>query len=180
MKKLSLVLTFLVITIFLNGCLTFKSVRYEVMKNGGDAGTVVVEIYDIRTDAKDNEELEADKEYLFNFALESQQFVDDMKNEGKNIIHREMYKSEGKLNARILYKYDTINSVENIQYEKPYFYLTVNPTDSILSTNGQIISTGEYKRIIWDDSHSTLKFEMMREESMDGNLRSMSEFYINE
>ncbi len=164
-------------TILFSGCLTFNSISYEVHLNPDGDGTVNVLVYDIRSDAYNQKELEEDKKNLFDFLLKSENFVQQMKEEGKFISKRQLYIEDGKLNAKIEYAFDEINSVEGIVYESPYYFLTVAPSDSILSTNGQVMVSEDYKRIVWDNSIKVLKFKMFVSQTEGSSLTSMAQFY---
>jgi hypothetical protein len=67
-----------------------------------------------------------------------------------------------------------------MQYDEPYYYLTIPPDDSILSTNGQITRTKEYQRIIWDKSMKTLKFRMFSDDTNKNGLTSLAPYFLKE
>jgi hypothetical protein len=100
-----------------------------------------------------------------------------MKDEGKFITNRSLTIEDGKLNGKVEYSFDEINNVEGIVYESPYYFLTVAPTDSILSTNGQVMVAEDYKRIVWDNSITVLKFKMFVSQTEGSSLTSMAQFY---
>src|SRR5690606_33164375 len=95
----------------------------------------------------------------------------------KNITSREIIIEDGKLNGIVEYSFEEINNVEGIVYESPYYFLTVAPSDSILSTNGQVMVSDDYKRIVWDNSIKVLKFKMFVTKTEGSNLTSMAQFY---
>src|SRR5690606_2811936 len=121
-----------VLTILLNGCLTFNTISYEVHLSPDGDGTVNVFVNDIRSDSFNQKDLDEDKKNLFDFLLKSENFVKQMKDEGKNITSREIIIEDGKLNGIVEYSFEEINNVEGIVYESPYYFLTVAPSDSIL------------------------------------------------
>ena len=84
------------------------------------------------------------------------------------------------MNALINYEFTDISKVEGMQFDDPYYYLTISVEDSIVSTNGQIIKTAEYQRIIWDKSMSTLKFKMYSDDTDKDGLKSLAEYYLKE
>ena len=67
-----------------------------------------------------------------------------------------------------------------MQFEDPYYYLTIPVEDSIISTNGQITKTSEYKRIVWDKSIKTLKFKMYSDDTNRAGLTSLAPYYLKE
>jgi len=166
-----------VLTILLNGCLTFNTISYEVHLSPDGDGTVNVFVNDIRSDSFNQKDLDEDKKNLFDFLLKSENFVKQMKDEGKNITSREIIIEDGKLNGIVEYSFEEINNVEGIVYESPYYFLTVAPSDSILSTNGQVMVSDDYKRIVWDNSIKVLKFKMFVTKTEGSNLTSMAQFY---
>jgi len=177
MKKIIILSTFLGLSLLTNGCLIFHSVAYEIKppKNGTSSATVIVE--DIRTDALNSDELKMDKENLFDFMYKSDEFIDQMKDEGKTITSRELTVQDGKLYGKIFFNFDDIELVEGIVYEKPFYYLTIPPEDSVISTNGEIVVSGQHKRIIWDNTIEVLKFKMFSDDVESGNLVGMAEYF---
>ena len=135
-KKIIIIFSLLIL---LQGCLVFNSVSYEVKMENLTVGTVTIEISDIRSDAINSTELEEDKRQLFQELVKGEEFVFQMKDEGKNILERELYIYEGKLNGRVKYAFDDVSKVEGIVYQDPFFFITIPLEDSIISTNGEII-----------------------------------------
>jgi hypothetical protein len=177
MKTKTILTVFFVLIILLNGCLTFNTISYEVHLSPDGDGTVNVFVNDIRSDAFNQKELDEDKKNLFEFLLKSDNFISQMKDEGKFILSRELLLEDGKLNGKVEYSFNDITNVEGIVYESPYYFLTVAPTDSILSTNGQVMVAEDYKRIVWDNSITVLKFKMFVSQTEGSSLTSMAQFY---
>lgn len=177
MKTKKIITALFVLTILLNGCLTFNTISYEVHLSPDGDGTVNVFVNDIRSDSFNQKELDEDKKNLFDFLLKSENFVKQMKDEGKFISSRELFLEDSKLNGKVEYSFDEIINVEGIVYESPYYFLTVAPTDSILSTNGQVMVSDDYKRIVWDNSIKVLKFKMFVSQTEGRSLTSMAQFY---
>lgn len=177
MKSKILFIIHLIFTLSLTGCLTFNTISYEVHLSPDRDGTVNVFVSDIRSDAFNQKELDEDKKNLLDFLLKSDSFIQQMKDEGKFITNRSLKIEDGKLNGKVEYSFDEINNVEGIVYESPYYFLTVAPTDSILSTNGQVMVSEDYKRIVWDNSIKVLKFKMFVSQTEGSSLTSMAQFY---
>jgi beta-glucosidase-like glycosyl hydrolase len=164
----------------LSGCIVFNTVSYEVTYNEDGTGTVLVTIEDINSDAATKENLDEDVKSILEYGLKSQEFVNDQKTEGKNITTRNLVVERGKLNAIARYEFTDISKVEGMQFDDPYFYLTVPPEDSIISTNGQVTKKEEYKRIVWDKSIKTLKFKMYSDDTSREDLKSLAPYYLKE
>jgi hypothetical protein len=162
---------------FFNGCIVFKSVSYEITITEDIKGSSLVTIEDLSTDAATEEDLDNDKQIIFDYAYQSNEFLNDMNNEGKKIISRNLFVQENKLNALISYEFDNITDVEQIQFDDPYYFLTLSPEDSIISTNGQIFISDEYKRIVWDKSIKTLKFKIFNEDTDKPGIKSLAPYY---
>jgi hypothetical protein len=176
MKKLFLSLLTISFVILINGCLVFNKVTYTIQPHAKKGGTATVVFHDIKSDAIGNKEFDEDKNILFDFMLESDDFVTDMKQEGKKIKSRELFVEENKLNAKVSFAFDEISVVEGMQYQDGYYFLTIPVKDSILSTNGVVIPSKEHKRIIWDKSIKELKFEMLSDAATTG-LRELAPHY---
>lgn len=175
MKKYFLLIALL--SFLLNGCIVFKTVSYEITLTNDLEGTAIVTIEDISSDAKNEEELENDKNIVFNYAASSNDFIKDLESEGKKIISRNLFVQEGKLNAIVSYEFDDITKAESIHFDDPYYFLTLSPEDSIISTNGQVFENDEYKRIVWDKSMKTLKFKIFSEKTDLPNIKSLAPHY---
>ncbi|MEJ2196784.1 MAG: hypothetical protein P8X73_18265, partial [Ignavibacteriaceae bacterium] len=113
----------------------------------------------------------------FDYIYKSDEFVEQMKEEGKKIKSRELIVDEGNLNGIIIFDYDDIQLVEGIIYEEPFYYLTLSPEDSVISTNGELIKSDMHKRIIWDNSIKVLKFKMFSDKVEGQNLLGMAQYY---
>jgi len=172
-----LLLFFVTLTLLLQGCLLFRSVSYEIKLDSEKSGTVTVTVDDIRSTAANSKELNEDKDILFQFLERSEDFISQMKDEGKNITSREYYIINENLNGTIKYSFDDITKVEAIVYDEPFYYLTLALEDSVLSTNGEIVYSSEHKRIIWDNSMSTLEFSMFGEETSSKKFVGMAQYY---
>lgn len=161
----------------LTGCILFKSVSYEITIINDLKGNSFVTIEDISSDAMTEEELKNDKEIVFDYAAESSDFIRDLENEGKKVVSRNLFVQGDKLNAIISYEFDDITLAESIQFDDPYYFLTLSPEDSIISTNGQVFVYDEYKRIVWDKSLKTLKFKIFSEDTGLPNVKSLAPYY---
>jgi len=179
MKNLKFIFL-LILVVQLTGCIVFHSVSYEVNINEDGTGTAMLIIEDMNTDATTKETIDEDVKSILEHGLKSQQFVDDMKSEGKIIVSRKVMIENEKLNSVVSYQFSEISRVEGLQYDNPYYYLTIPVEDSIISTNGQITKTTEYQRIVWDKSIKTLKFKMYSDDTNREGLTSLAKFYQKE
>ena len=176
-KNLSIIIISLLLIFLTQGCLLMHSVSYEIKPNGNGNGTAVLTIEDINSDALDATELNEDKKNLFEFMYKSDDFIEQMKDEGKKINSRELFVEDGKLNGIVKFSFDEIEIVEGIIYEEPFYFLTLAPEDSIISTNGEVIVSEEYKRLMWDNTVEVLKFKMFSDEVDNDRLISMAQYY---
>jgi len=179
MKKSLLVFLTIIIT-QLTGCIIFHSVSYDININDDGTGTALVTIEDINTDATTKESIDEDVKSILEYGLKSQDFVEDQKSDGKKITSRNVMVEREKLNAIIRYEFDDISKVEGMQFDDPYYYLTIPAEDSIISTNGQVTKTAEYQRIIWDKSIKILKFKMYSDDTSSKGLKSLAPYYLKE
>lgn len=177
MKAAFLTIPVIILLVSISGCIDFYKVSYEIKLETPDKGTAYVHIYDLRSDAAKEKDLETDKQNIFQYALKSNDFLQAMKQEGKNIQSRELQVSGDTLDADVVYTFNSITSVENMQHDAGFFYLTLEPTDSVISTNGEIISTRDRKRILWDKSMSTLKFEILSNTFSGKSYKMLGPYY---
>ena len=176
-KNLSIIIISFVLVLLAHGCLLMHTVSYEIKPDGSGNGTAVLTIEDFRSDALDATELNEDKKNLFEFMYKSDDFIEQMKEEGKIITSRELFVVNEKLNGIINFGFDDIEIVEGIIYEEPFYFLTLSPEDSIISTNGEVIVSDEYKRIMWDNTVKVLKFKMFSDDVDNGKLVGLAQYY---
>ena len=174
------ILLLLTIIFTMQGCLVFNTVSYEVNLEDENSGTVTLNVSDIRSDAMNTTELEEDKNQLFNFILESDEFVQQMSEEGKFILDRNLIISNGKLNGTLKYSFDDVSKVEGIVYQEPFYFITIPLEDSIVSTNGEVIVSEGHKRIMWDNTIRTLKFKMFSVDVEKGSLVELTKYLEEE
>jgi hypothetical protein len=160
-----LLLPLLLFLFSIPACLVFNKVSYEIVLNDDRSGSAIVYITDITSDATDSEAFAQDTAGLFTQMLKSKEFIEEMKNEGRYITSRKLILNGKNLDAEIKYDFKNIVGIENIEYEDGFYYLTVGLADSVISTNGQVINSKTYKRILWDDKEKILKFEMFSMET---------------
>ena len=164
------------LVILMQGCLVFHSVSYEIIMDDEKSGTVTIQVADIRSDAMNTSELEEDKKQLFQDLLKGDEFVKQMRDEGKNILDRKLYVSNDRLNGAVKYSFEDVAKVEGIVYQEPFYFITINPADSIISTNGEVIISENHKRIMWDNSIKIMKFEMFSADVSSGNLVDLTKY----
>ncbi len=176
-KILTAALLAAVITNFY-GCLTFHKVSYDVSLKSPTGGSVVVTMYDIRSTAKTNTELQQDKTNLFDYMLKSKEFLTAQKKQGKDIVSRKLFLENEKLDGQGKYNFTNINNVEGILYDGGFHYLNLNLSDSVISTNGEIVKSSKFKRIMWDSTFKNLKFTMLGNSfSSSSDFKSMAPYY---
>jgi len=179
MKRLT-TLILITLTLQLTGCIVFHSVSYEINVNEDGTGIANLSVEDINSDATSKEALDEDIKNIMEYALKSQEFLEGMEAEGKKTASRDIYVVDGKLNASISFSFVEISRVEGMQFDDPYYFLTIPVEDSIISTNGQVTKTSEYQRIVWDKSIKTLKFKMYSDDTNREGLTSLAKFYQKE
>ncbi len=177
MKKYSFLIFLFGFALFIQGCIQFNTVSYDVIINDDGTGTVKMFVHDIRSDADSTAQFEQDKSKLFDYMLKSDDFLNSMKQEGKDITTRKLFKSGDTLDAEVVYSFDKISDVENIMKDKDFYYLTLEPTDSVISTNGEVVVTQEHKRILWDSKMKNLKFEMFSQSFEKGTFKPLAQYY---
>jgi hypothetical protein len=177
MKITIRVLSVLFLILSFNGCLLFHKVAYDVILEEPGKGTATVIFYDIRSDARNNSEFSQDRENLFNFILKGKEFLTGIKKEGKNITSRELFVVKDTLNGKAVFNFTDISAVEKINYEDGFFYLTLPLQDSVISTNGEIIVSKDYKRILWNGTERHLQFQIFSTDFSEGEHRKLAQYY---
>lgn len=162
---------------FINGCLVPEKISYTVKLETANSGIVTMQFYNVKSNAEYDDEFQEDKKNLFDYISKSDKLVTQLKGEGKDILSRELYVEDGILNGKAEYRFYNIKNVDGIIFEDGFYYLTLALDDSVLTTNGQIIVSKDYKRILWDKNIRTLKFEMYSTGFDDEDFKALSPFY---
>jgi hypothetical protein len=157
MKPYYYSLSVLLAALFLSGCLIVEKRSYEITMYDQKSGSAVVTFTNIRSDAIGNNEFTEDVSNLID-TYSGPEFIKYWKQEGIHIKDRKLEVVEGQLNGMLEFEFDDITNVENIRFDDGFYYLTRAIEDSIQNTNGQLIESGEYQRILWDETMTTLKF----------------------
>jgi len=168
--------TMLLLSVLMNGCLVGHRIAYEVKPEKDGKGTATVTYYDIRSDASNEQEFQEDRKSLFEYMLKSDQFAADLKKEGKNILSRDIFIEDNQLVGKAEYSFNDLGNVEGLAHEDGFYFLTLALDDSVLATNGEVIKSANYKRIIWDESITPLKFEILTEPADEARLRDLKPF----
>lgn len=177
MKKLLPVILVVFLVLSINGCLVPEKISYTIRMVTPKSGNVTMQFYNIKSNASTDEEFNEDKENLFNYITKSDKLLAQLKGEGKEVLTRDLYLDNEKLNGKAEYRFNDIEKVEGIRFEDGFYYLTLALDDSVISTNGQIIKSRDYKRILWDKSINTLKFEMYSSGFSDAEFRALAPYY---
>ena len=176
-KNIIIAVLFTSATLFLNGCLVSEKISYTVKLETPTSGFVTMQFYNIKSNADNDKEFWEDKDNLFSYILKSEKLKTQLGEQGKDIISRELFVHNNKLDGKAEYKFKDITKVEGIRFEDGFYYLTLALDDSVISTNGQIIKSKEYKRILWDKSFKVLKFEMYSSGFNDKTFKALAPFY---
>jgi hypothetical protein len=177
MKKLLPVILVVFLVLSINGCLVPEKISYTIRMVTPKSGNVTMQFYNIKSNASTDEEFNEDKENLFNYITKSDKLISQLKGEGKDIVSRDLFLEDGKLNGKAEYRFNNIEKVEGIRFEDGFYYLTLALDDSVISTNGQIIKSRDYKRILWDKSIKVLKFEMYSSGFNDNEFKALAPYY---
>jgi hypothetical protein len=168
---------FLLISFSFYGCLTFHRISYKINLEDELKGKGTIEIYDIRSDAETKQEFGDDKNSLFDYMLKSEEFISDMHNEGKEVTSRKLYVENDMLDAELNFNFENVKKVEGIEYDGSFYFITMELGDSIHFTNGEVIISDNYKRILWDKNVETLIFEIIATNYTDDSYRKLAPFY---
>ncbi|HEX2867695.1 MAG TPA: hypothetical protein VHO03_11675 [Ignavibacteriales bacterium] len=177
MKKLFLPVL-LLFPVFFGGCLVGNRIVYNIVPNKGGSGTAAVYYMNIRSDAADDRQFQEDQKLLFDYMLKSREFLKERRDKGQDIISRNLYLENGHLNGKAVYKFDKLTDVEKtLSYEDGFYFLTLALDDSVITTNGEIIKSSNYKRILWDDRVDTLKFAISIEPAQGTETKDLAPYY---
>ena len=83
------------------------------------------------------------RKICLHYITKSDKLISQLKGEGKDVITRDLFLDNGKLNGKAEYRFNNIEKVEGIRFEDGFYYLTLALDDSVISTNGQIIKSKE-------------------------------------
>lgn len=177
MKKTIYYLILVSFITILSGCLVSERINYTVNLQTPTTGEVTVNFYNIKSNAIGKREFEKDKKNLFVYALKSKSLIAKLKSDGKFVTLRSLSVKSHQLNGKVIYKFKDIKKVEGIRFEDGFYYLTLALDDSLISTNGKMIVSKEYKRILWDKNFKQLKFEMYSSGFNNKTFKGLASYY---
>ncbi|PJA99085.1 MAG: hypothetical protein CO128_04665 [Ignavibacteriales bacterium CG_4_9_14_3_um_filter_30_11] len=177
MKKIIYSLILISFITLFSGCLVSERIEYSINLDTPTSGNVEVNLFNIKSDAIGAREFEDDKKNLFEFALKDKNLVIQLGTEGKFLTHRSLSVENNQLNAKVFYNFKDITKVDGIRFEDGFYYLTMALDDSLISTNGELIISKEYKRILWDKNYKQLKFEMYSSGFDNNTFKGLASFY---
>ena len=166
----------LAITLF-SGCLISERINYTIDLKTPTTGKVTVNFLNIKSNAIGKREFNQDKKNLFEFAMKSKSLINQLKSEGKFVKYRFLSVKNNQLNGKVIYDFKDIKKVEGIRFEDGFYYLTMALDDSLISTNGKLIISKEYKRILWDKNYKQLKFEMYSSGFDNNAYKGLASYY---
>ncbi|MCH8326070.1 MAG: hypothetical protein IIB83_05875 [Bacteroidetes bacterium] len=160
-----------------HGCLVSERINYTIDLKTATTGKVTVNFLNIKSNAIGKREFEQDKKHLFKFTLKSKSFITQLKAEGKFVKYRSLSVKNNQLNGKVIYDFKDVKKVEGIRFEDGFYYLTMALDDSLISTNGKLIISKDYKRILWDKNYKQLKFEMYSNGFDDNVYKELAQYY---
>lgn len=177
MKKFIYILFLITSALIINGCITFHKINYEISITSDSSGNASVSIYDLRSDAQGSSALDEDIDYLYNYALKSKKFLEQMKLEGKEITDRKVEVSNDTVSGFLKFNFKSLKAFGNLTFEAGYYILTLSPGDSIIATNGQILSTKNDLRILWEDETKTISYTLLGNSYEKENFTNLAPYY---
>lgn len=147
-------------SIFLSGCLTFKTVEYEikVAKDLSAKGKVIFR--GVGSDVTDADQRKLDAKSLIEHALLSNEFVKDRAAEGKKVTGRKLYEKDGLLVAEIEFSVKHVGEIEGVYLSDKYIYVDVDKDSKLESANGEITTYGGGQQILWKKGAGELKYSV--------------------
>jgi len=154
-KWLLLLLPFL-----FTGCLTFKTVEYDltITKDLSPKGKVIFR--GIGSDVVDSDQRKLDLEGLYDYGLKSQDFVKDRKAEGKTVTGRKLYLKDDLLVAEIEFTVKHVGEIEGFYINDSYIYIDVDKDSELNAANGEVNSYGGGKQVLWKKGPGKIQYSV--------------------
>lgn len=153
-------LAFILLLVSLTGCLTFKTVEYEVKvaKDLSAKGKVIFR--GVGSDVLDADQRKLDVKSLVEHALLSDEFVKDRAAEGKKVTGRKLYEKDGYLVAEIEFSVKHVGEIEGIYLSDKYIYVDIDKDSKLENANGEITTYGGGQQILWKKGPGDLKYSV--------------------
>ena len=146
--------------IFFNGCLTFKTVEYQITVNKDLSAKGKVIFWGVGSDVADNDQRKLDLESLMEHALKSEEFIKDRASEGKKVLSRKVYVKDGLLVGEIEFSTKHVGEIEGIYVNEKNIYVDVDKASELVGANGEIVEYGGGKQILWKKGANLMKYSV--------------------
>ncbi len=144
----------------LSGCLTFKTVEYDLVVNKDLSAKGKVTFRGIGSDVADQEQRDLDLEGLVNYGLKSKNFISDRKSEGKTILSRKLTVKNNLLVAEIEFSVKNVGEIEGVYMNEQYIYIDVDKDSDLISANGEVNQYGGGKQVLWKKGPGKLQYSV--------------------
>lgn len=150
----------LLMPLFLSGCLTFKTVEYDLIVNKDLSAKGKVIFKGIGSDVVDTEQRKLDLEGLYDYGLKSQDFIKDRKAEGKSVTSRKLYLKDDLLIAEIEFTVKHVGEIEGFYINDSFIYIDVDKDSELISANGEVNTYGGGKQVLWKKGPGKIEYSV--------------------
>ncbi|MBN8705819.1 MAG: hypothetical protein J0L62_08075 [Bacteroidetes bacterium] len=144
--------------LFVTGCLTFKTVEYDLTVNKDLSAKGKVIFRGIGSDVVDAEQRALDLEGLYDYGLKSQDFIKDRKTEGKIVTGRKLYVKDDLLVAEIDFTVKHVGEIEGFYINDNFIYIDVDKDSELNAANGDVNIYGGGKQVLWKKGAGKIKY----------------------
>lgn len=143
-----------------SGCLTFKTIEYELTVNKDLSAKGKVVFKGIGSDVADNEQRQLDLNGLLDYCFKSKQFVEDRKQEGRIVTNRKLYIQNNLLVGEIEFSVKSIGDIEGFYENDDYLYIDISNEFILDKSNGELIEYSGGKQVLWKKGSGKISYSI--------------------
>ncbi|MEK9136179.1 MAG: hypothetical protein AAB393_03575 [Bacteroidota bacterium] len=174
MRRLLIILSILLLSLSLNGCLTVESKEYRIKLKSDHSGEAVIKFVNIMSEADDTVDISNDDfQQLMEFYIQGNQLENE--NPGFHSVKKRLFEENDVLCGEITFSFDSLAAVRIFKYDgdSPFMYAVGSP----LSSEQYVESNGLLARewmpvVLWpkDSKELYIKTKIVSEVSFQRGL----------
>ncbi|MDD5569768.1 MAG: hypothetical protein PHD97_01275 [Bacteroidales bacterium] len=162
MRKPRFIISAILISVLLSGCLTFEKKEYTFELNGSGGGTLTMKFYNIMSYSSKKDEAKSKANDDFDELIDKYIEGDELKNDfpAATITKKELFEEDGKLCGIVVVEFKQLSEVRLYQKDanSPFMYAICNST---LGNEKYTESNGEWGGdvmpvVFWDKKNKRL------------------------
>jgi hypothetical protein len=174
MRRLLIILSILLLSLSLNGCLTVESKEYRIKLKSDHSGEATIKFVNIMSEADDTVDISNDDfQQLMEFYIQGNQLENE--NPGFHNVKKRMFEENDVLCGEIAFSFDSLAAVRIFKYDgdSPFMYAVGSPLSSEQYVESNGLLAREWMPVVFwpkDSKELYIKTKIVSEVSFQRGL----------